>query len=469
MSSNKYIQIDRQNRVQLNTEKRETKYINFGIVVYLLLFTYLVFIIISFALSDKTNFSIAEPGAITTSDTFIGVIIKDETVIVGSASGQPKLFVMEGEKVKEKAYICYVNDEYISDFRFTNEGQTVRDTAYFIDEMTDYVIEKNNKDFHYTYDAYEHMKQVAFDINNLVILDEERINRAISDQSLTVDGNLYRAPSSVIVSYHFDGYEGLTPTSIDYPSLYTGLNQQPQTVNTYSVGAPLFKIVSNYKWYLAAEINDTFEKYLEDKEDVSLYFERLDRMITANKLTITNTSEKTYVLFEFDKYLEYFLNNRYETFVIIYDSSEGIKIPNTAVAEKRFIKVPSEAVSVEGAVPSVLKKVQDQDKVGEESVVRINLDVYYQKDGYAYIPMTEELGLKDKIIYNLDQEYVLRETENREGVYVINKGYAAFRFIETITSDNDYRIVKDNTSYGISPYDRISVDAQFIEENELIN
>ena len=53
------------------------------------------------------------------------------------------------------------------------------------------------------------------------------------------------------------------------------------------------------------------------------------------------------------------------------------------------------------------------------------------------------------------------------GVYNINKGYAVFKQINIIYENEEYAIIETKTSYGISLYDHIALDASEIKENQL--
>ena len=58
-----------------------------------------------------------------------------------------------------------------------------------------------------------------------------------------------------------------------------------------------------------------------------------------------------------------------------------------------------------------------------------------------------------------------------QGVYSANQGICTFRRIEVLneTSDNGYYIVKQGTTYGVTAYDYIVLDAQSVEEDEIIH
>ena len=54
------------------------------------------------------------------------------------------------------------------------------------------------------------------------------------------------------------------------------------------------------------------------------------------------------------------------------------------------------------------------------------------------------------------------------GVYNINKGYADFKQINILYKNDEYSIVESGTTYGLSVYDYIVLDAESVNENDFI-
>lgn len=54
------------------------------------------------------------------------------------------------------------------------------------------------------------------------------------------------------------------------------------------------------------------------------------------------------------------------------------------------------------------------------------------------------------------------------GVYNINRGYADFTAITILYANEEYSIVKSNTTYGLSEYDYIVLDADTVNVDDFI-
>ena len=66
------------------------------------------------------------------------------------------------------------------------------------------------------------------------------------------------------------------------------------------------------------------------------------------------------------------------------------------------------------------------------------------------------------------EQYRIGATESLTGVYNVNQGYAVFRLIDVIYQNDDYYIVRTGTSYGITLYDHIVLNASAVNEDDII-
>ncbi len=108
---------------------------------------------------------------------------------------------------------------------------------------------------------------------------------------------------------------------------------------------------------------------------------------------------------------------------------------------------------------------------GQQSVEFVPETIYYSDDQYYYISPNEEGGLKagDYIVKeNSSDRFQLGQTATLKGVYNINKGYTVFKQIDILDSNGEYDTVAKGTSYGISVYDHIVLDASLVTEGQLL-
>ena len=53
-------------------------------------------------------------------------------------------------------------------------------------------------------------------------------------------------------------------------------------------------------------------------------------------------------------------------------------------------------------------------------------------------------------------------------MYNINKGYTQFRQIDILYQNEEFALVKEGTSYGLTVYDRIVLNSEAVDEDEVI-
>ena len=165
-----------------------------------------------------------------------------------------------------------------------------------------------------------------------------------------------------------------------------------------------------------------------------------------------------------------YADERYLDVELMIEDISGLKIPKSAIITKNFFTVPKEYFFLGGDSKKnglLVKQVLN----GEESVASfISPTIYFETEEYYYID-SEELAYGD-VVYkeNSKDQYVIgSDIGELIGVYNINKGYAVFKQINILYENNEYAIVETKTSYGISPYDHIALDASTVTENQIIS
>ena len=97
----------------------------------------------------------------------------------------------------------------------------------------------------------------------------------------------------------------------------------------------------------------------------------------------------------------------------------------------------------------------------------VSTEIFYEDENYAYINNLI-FEPNSRIISVTNKDLRLSEKDTLKGVYNVNKGFAIFRRIEIIEEGQEYTIVKDGTSYGISDYDQIALIGDTAIEQQII-
>ena len=118
--------------------------------------------------------------------------------------------------------------------------------------------------------------------------------------------------------------------------------------------------------------------------------------------------------------------------------------------------------------PSQYKEVYSE---SGSSVVFVPATIYYSEEDNYYIEMGGENGFNagDYIVKpDSTDRYQIGASASLQGVYNINKGYAVFKQIDVLASNDEYYTIKKNMTYGLAVYDHIVLDASTVSEGELI-
>lgn len=168
------------------------------------------------------------------------------------------------------------------------------------------------------------------------------------------------------------------------------------------------------------------------------------------------------------------MTDRFVDFIVKYEDYEGIKIPETAVTTKTFVKVPDKYFTYVNGRYGVMRKIQSEEALGSTTTEISEVSMFKRVEDFVYVPVSSTLMVGDTLTYTdpetlITSEYIVEETLELEGVYVVNKGFAMFKFIETTYKEADYRIVIDSLPYGLRIYDRIATQASETQEYQIIN
>ncbi len=228
-------------------------------------------------------------------------------------------------------------------------------------------------------------------------------------------------------------------------------------------GDTAYKISTNENWSIVIKEND-LEKVqnLADRQYVKVRFLKNQDESWGKVSYNTNDAGDTFVEFTFTNSMITFSKDRFLNVELITEEEKGLKIPNSAIAEKNFFIVPKEYVTKgNNNNYGVLRAKYDEN--GSETSEFVEVEIYNETDDAYYV---DDLSLRsgDNLIKTDSQEkYIVSEKKSLIGVYNINKGYADFRQVSILYQNEEYSIVKSNTMYGLNVYDYIVLDASTVE------
>ena len=237
-------------------------------------------------------------------------------------------------------------------------------------------------------------------------------------------------------------------------------------------GAPVYKIITSDQWSLLFAMDEQDRADYGGESQLHVTFPGYDLELTGDFSVITGADGNTYGKLDFTKYMVQFESERFLTFEISAEGATGLKIPRTAVTQKQFYLIPEEYLAYGGDSTSegfMKETYSEQD--GSASIVFVPTTLYNSVDGYYYIEISDQSEIKagDYLVKpGSSDRFQVGQTAALDGVYNINRGYTVFRQLEILNSNEEYYIVAKGTSYGLSVYDHIVLDASTVTEGAII-
>ena len=235
--------------------------------------------------------------------------------------------------------------------------------------------------------------------------------------------------------------------------------------NLVADGDTIYKLCTNEDWMIVIEVDPDTAGLLMEMEYVEVRFSRNQYTSWASVSEHVDEDGKYFIGLSFTNSMITFAMDRFINIELLLDNASGLKIPNSSIANKDFYIVPKEYVTV-GSSGKLGVMRDSHDDEGNSTVEFIETSIYSETEDEYYL---DNLELRNgDIIYkpDSDETYTIRLTGTLQGVYNINKGYAEFKEINILYSNEDYSIVRPNTQYGLNEYDYIVLDSSTVLDGE---
>ena len=488
-----------------NIKKRKNHKV-FATIMFVLFMLYIFGYFLIFISKSKISVESVKYGTIDVPTTYKGIIIRNEKVFKSPIDGQPFFEYSENERVKKNSLVCTIKkDDKVDiieksiekiDESILEKQKNRSDLSIFKDDIKR--IEKDIKNNINIYsnklvdgemDALYSMQrslrtQIEFR-NNIWLTENNSSILELNDKKQSYENQLFenrfdiKTDVSGILSYTIDGME--EQLLYDSPENVTKEQTKMNFENTIvtkskniKADEPIFKIVESNIWYLTTYIpsEDAALLNVDDRKVIYTNVDEQDVEINVVIKSIEQIDDFAKVIFKSNESLEKIINLRTIEFKIKDNIYEGIKVPNKAIVEKIFLKIPSNYIIDNNGEKGVFKILGDEKKFIPVKISKQDeLDSENGLESYSYILQDfDNLKLGDVISSdNVDfQNYTISEIENYKGVYVVNTSVADFKIIDIITQNSEYSIVKPGYLYGLKVYDNIVSDAKNIQESDNI-
>lgn len=432
---------------------------------------YIIAVIVTYLNMEPIQGYEIQMGSLSISKTYTGIAIRQEELLQSAYTGYINYFVREGARVSSRDTV-YSVDESGKLASLLNAGD-LGDAAYtdeelkeFRSEVIQYARGFDSRDFDSVYDF---KYSIEGSVMKLVNASMHESLEALNQSSLGGVVALCTAGKTGYVVYSTDGYETLTPDQVT-PAAYDQSAYEKNRINNNDLiekNAVVGKLVTDENWSLVIPVEKDRAAELEEAEYVEVKFIKTQAS-SWGQVVIHHLADGDYAELKFNNSCVSFCTDRFVDIELVVNDKQGLKIPNSAIAEKEFFIVPADYMTKGGANGNygVLKEKADEN--GNLVNEFVETTVYSSNEEEFYID-NSDLKVGDYICkMDSTDKMAISKSGTLKGVYNMNKGYADFKQITILADNDEYSIVSSNTQYGLTVYDRIVLDAASVNNNDFI-
>lgn len=412
-----------------------------------------------------------------------GIILRNEKLVTSDQEGYINYYVADGTKVgaRTKIYSIDQTGQIYEKLSGTQTGEvklTSQNTSDIRSEIAAYRAAYSTSHFEEIYSFKYNLDNTISELTNARLLDN--VTQILKEQGSQGSFQFGSAGESGIISYTSDGLEALDMNHITSKTFESTSDETKQLRQTESVkaGTPIYRLVTNESWSVVFPLSKEQFKNIQQDKTVTVTLKKIQAKVTPQVTTFT-VDGGYYARIDLKRYMIQYINNRYIDLEIKMNDEAGLKIPRSSILKKKFYKIPEEYVvntqKGEGVLavtykkdgtpeytaryPQILKlteKVKNSDgEMVDETTCYISADAFD-----AGSEIADDTAGTNKL--------ALTELAELDGVYCCNKGYCEFRPIQIAYQNNEYSIIKKDTSGGLSAYDHIILDPKVIREDDII-
>ncbi len=472
---------------------------NFAIGIFVIIFAYVSVIAYKFITKAPVPNDSVIYGSIDTVKTITGIIIRSEKVYNSPSNGTLSFNVNNLEKVKKGDVVCTVRDDEVvssleEELKDINKDmlaiQDSRDdlSAFSedikrIDSQIKAIVDENAfeascGDIIKICYIKDNVKKKMDSKNQMLLSENSSSLQELADKKNMRENEINQntarltADESGIVSYSFDGLEQtLKPDSLSSLTQEQTLMDQDndslhEAAGYVNKSENIFKIISSNTWYIASYIDNADLDGWKEGDNRTIYIKNGSENIPSETkiYKISQSGDKTYVVFELTKDILDYIDSRSIVFEI-NKAREGLKINSSAIVEAHNLKIPVSFITEDGFV---IKKTDD-------SVIKtaVSISKTDENGEYAYVPIEyNNINASDEIVNPSDENdvYKITDIETLKGVYVINTGVTEFKSInlENSVQNSTHIILDPSLNTNIKVYDKIITDVKNINGEEKI-
>lgn len=468
---------------------------NIATLLFGALFIYMLITVLLYITSTHVTSYQVTAGPLSRNPVCTALAVRDEEVVSADSPGYIRYYAREGMKVRKggnvyalsdtknvKADITLSKDQLeqvrtrIADFSNNFSGTDFYDAYSFKYEMQGLIFQQASSQGTAPADAVEDQDEVDSDVTVI------RGSMTFGNQVV------HTSPSAGLVIYSTDGYEGKTVEDLTEEDFNQKAYEKKDllTDGQAKAGDAVYKLVKDDNWTLMVPLSDKLAAKLADRKSIKVKFLK-DGETQTGQLSIMNVGNQKVAKITLKNGMVRYASDRFLKIELVINTQSGLKIPMSSIVTKEFYIIPSSFLTKGGNENSAGFLRETATKGGDKTTEFVSATIYKNtaeenldaevsedtentaaQDGYCYVD--KQTFQDGDVLYKPETQetFVVGEIDYLEGVYSMNKGYAVFRQIDIIDQNEEYCIVRPNTSYGLEAFDRIVENGESVKEEDIL-
>lgn len=449
--------------------------LNIGMIIFGVIFIYVVIcVILYFQTGHIVRYEVRE-GSLTTDKVYRGIVLRDEAVVYSQAAGYVNYYAREGERVAKNSLVYIVDEtgrlsEELDAASLGENSLSSRELAEFRNEIVNFAHGFDRTDYGSVYDFKYSLKNTVLKLASTSMLQSvQSLNEGTGNPSAAYA----YAPDTGIIAYWTDGYESLTAEQVT-ESVFdekSYLKKQLVSNSLIAAGDAAYKLSTSEAWSLVIPVDAERGARLQEEDYIKVRFLKNQYESWGKVKLLAGGDGKSYLQLSFTNSMLSFINDRFLDVELIVEDETGLKIPVSSIVQKEFFLIPERFVieGTTGGGSCIMRQCYLEN--GDTSSERLEIEVYnFDSASEEYYLDSSILNPGDILLKPDGQEtYTVSKRATLIGVYNMNKGYADFKQINILYQNEEYAIVKSNTTYGLRVYDYIVLDAASVSDDQFIN
>lgn len=450
---------------------KKRKDVNIGIVIFLVILLYVLFHVYTFFTKVEIPLYEVQPGELYITSQCDAMILREEELVYSEIAGYLNYYFGEGSRVSKNCTVYSIDsnrDMYDLLSGSSTEIKLSGDDLLDLKELLQENLIYPDK----TKSVMERKSEITTGYQRLIdTMLMKELNQIVTSTGIISNFHVVSTEKSGIISYMMDDYTDYTIQEVT-ASCFENKNSSNSlySVDLVAANSPVYKMILGDSWSLIVLLNETLYGQLLGKETATFYLDN-EIKITA-PINCYRKDDAYFAEISLDKYLSNYTSERFIHVSFELEYVDGLKIPETAITFKDYYRIPEEYLVLGGNETAQTKGLLVEEfntETGTTQYTFKEADVFYSNDGFAYIDCLDFAQETYISTSDMTSRVMLYTFKNKlEGAYNINKGYAVFKRVERIKTENGYVIVKKNSISGLSAYDHIALDAASVVEDAVI-